>query len=317
MVAETINSRKRLNMLLITILASALLIVFDSGVQFFRGIDFLRGYAWRNLTASFSSSVGIASWLTIMIPLFLGLLLSNKGKKKRFNLPLIILIIILITCLLATYIRGAWMGLLIGFFLVFGYIFKNLNLKVKLSCLSAVTAVLVIFFILPQPLRSKVTAIGRINFKGTMINTRIKSIFKIEKGTSALIRLMLWKEALKVARDYPLTGCGLNTYSIVARDYKSFEGGGVYPHNSYLQMLAETGLLGLLAFFWVLFTFFKIGLHYLNQRKDFLALGLLSGILAFLAHAFFDTHIYSLQLVVLFWFMLGLTVALIKLDPER
>jgi len=33
-------------------------------------------------------------------------------------------------------------------------------------------------------------------------------------------------------------------------------------------------------------------------------------------HAFFDNHLYALQLVVLFWFMLGLTVAVIKMENK-
>ena len=82
-------------------------------------------------------------------------------------------------------------------------------------------------------------------------------------------------------------------------------------------MAAETGLLGLFAFLWVLFSFFKMGLQHFNQKRDYLVLGLLSGILAFLVQSFFDTNLYALQMVVLFWFMLGLTVAVIKFDLAK
>jgi len=139
---------------------------------------------------------------------------------------------------------------------------------------------------------------------------------KTTEGDSAPVRFGLWKESLRIIRDYNYLGCGLNTYSIVARNYKSFEGGGIYPHNSYLQMTAETGLPGLLSFLFIIFVFFIKGLIYSRQKKDFLVLGMLGGILAFLIHAFFDNHLYSLQLVVLFWYMLGLTVAVMKLDSD-
>jgi len=124
----------------------------------------------------------------------------------------------------------------------------------------------------------------------------------------------LWKQSLLIIRDYPLLGSGLNTYSSVVKRYKFFEGGNMYPHNSFLQMASETGLAGLFAFLLVLLIFFKTGLQHLNQKKNPLALGLLAGILAYLVHSFFDTHLYSLQLVVLFWFMLGLTIAVIRLE---
>lgn len=314
MLVEVVNSKERLRIVLIAIVASALLIVADAGVQFFRGVDFLRGYPWRNLTASFSTHIGFAAWLIVIIPLFLGLLSIDKCISKRFKVLLLILVILLITCLLATYTRGAWLGFIMGISLMAGYFFKNFNLKIKLLCLFAGVGVLAVFLILPQPLMSMVTGIGRMNFRSAgTVNDRVKSIFKIEEGGSTLVRLRLCKEALRIFMNYPLVGCGLNTYSIVGRDYKSFDGGGVYPHNSYLQKAAETGLFGLLAFLLVLFSFFSMGLRYFNQKKDYLVLGFLSGILAFLVHAFFDTHLYSLQLVVLFWYMLGLTMAVIKL----
>ncbi len=148
------------------------------------------------------------------------------------------------------------------------------------------------------------------------INARLKSIPQTNRGSN-LERANLWGEAFRIIKDYPLTGCGLNNYSIVARNYKSFEGGVIYPHNSFLQKTAEIGILGLLAFLFVLFRFFKIGIMHLNKKRNYLVLGLLGGILAFLVHAFFDTHLYSLQLVVLFWFMLGLTIAVIKLEPKE
>jgi O-antigen ligase len=205
------------------------------------------------------------------------------------------------------------LGFIIAIILMIGYLFKGFDLKIKLLCLFVGVGVLSAFLVLPQSLRVKVTSIGRVNFKtGLTVNSRIKSVLKIEEGDSVLFRLRLWKEALRIIRDYYFVGSGLNTYSIVAKEYKSFPGGGIYPHNSYFQKAAEIGLFGLAAFFGILFIFFKTGLRYFNQKKDYLVLGLLSGILAFLVHAFFDTHFYSLQLVVLFWYMLGLTMAIIK-----
>jgi len=44
---------------------------------------------------------------------------------------------------------------------------------------------------------------------------------------------------------------------------------------------------------------------------------LISGVVGFLTHAFFDNHLYSLQLVVLFWFLLGLTQAAANLKEAQ
>jgi putative inorganic carbon (hco3(-)) transporter len=313
---EVINNKKRLKAILISIIASAVLIAIDAGAQYFGKTDFIRGYAMHRLSASFSTPVGFSAWLIIIIPLLLGLLVSAKTIYRWFKIPLLILILLLLLCLLITYSRGAWLGFIIGI-LFAGFCFlNNFALKAKLLCLSFGIGLLLMFLILPQPIKAKIKTIGKIDFsEGVTINTRIKSILKTDQG-SISIRLKLWKEALRITSDYPLTGCGLNTYSIVAKNYKSFDWGGIYPHNSFLQMSAETGLLGILAFLLVVYVFFKTGLGLLKKNKDYLVLGLLSGILGFLVHAFFDTHLYSLQLVVLFWYMLGLTMAVMGLGSR-
>lgn len=312
MLAEVVNSKKRLKVILTVLISSVILILIDAGVQYFRGVDFLRGYVWTRLRASFLTANGFAGWLVVIIPFLIGLLASGKAIGKGLKILLSVTIPLLVVCLLATFARGAWLGLVIGILLMCGYVFKKITFKVKFLSLSLGIVLLVGFFILPRPMQDKIKAIGRFDFKlGATLNMRIKSTLKINEGSTP-IRLALWKEALRIIKDYNFTGCGLNTYSVVARNYKSFNEGGIYPHNSYLQMAAEIGLFGLAAFLWVLFAFFKTGLRYFNQSSDFLVLGLLSGILAFLVHAFFDTHLYSLQLVVLFWYMLGLTIAVIK-----
>jgi len=64
---------------------------------------------------------------------------------------------------------------------------------------------------------------------------------------------------------------------------------------------------------WIVLELFKSGIRALKRYKDPLLLGLLAGLLAFLTHSFFDTHLYALQLTALFWFMVGLMVGVIKI----
>ncbi|MDD5560572.1 MAG: O-antigen ligase family protein [Candidatus Omnitrophica bacterium] len=313
MLVEVINSKKRLKIILIAIISSAVFIIIDAGVMYFKGVDFLRGHelGLYPFCASFSNSTGFAAWLTVIIPIFIGIIAANVIPDLRLKILLSTAVTIQSLYLIKTYSRGGWFGFLAGIMLIAYYVLKNSNLVVKKTCIITVISLLAIGLLLPRSVVINVKYYIWVNFPfSRQINESLKSM---SSGPSTSARVMLWKESVRIIRDYPLFGCGLNTYSIVAKKYKSFEGGGVYPHNSYLQKAAETGLPGLLAFLFVLYSFFRMGLRYLNQKKDYLALGFLSGILAFLAHAFFDTHFYSLQLVVLFWFMLGLTVAIIKL----
>lgn len=318
MIVEVINNKKRLKSILLTIIASVVLISIDAGVQYFTKIDFLRGnhFGETSFCASFYSATGFAAWLIIMIPLLIGIIAVNIFANKKLKIFLFILVIVQLLYLLKTYSRGAWLGFIIAAIVMVYFTKNNISLRIKILFLSLAVCLLATYLFLLHSLSVTAKEDIQAKFKFSQpISQRIKSIPQINQGSN-LVRVMLWKESLRITRDYPFVGCGLNTYSIVARNYKSFAEGGIYPHNSYLQMAAETGLLGLLAFLWLLFTFFKTGMRHLKQRRNTLALGLLSGILAFLVHAFFDTHFYSLQLVVLFWYMLGLTIAVINLEPK-
>jgi O-antigen ligase len=79
-------------------------------------------------------------------------------------------------------------------------------------------------------------------------------------------------------------------------------------------MAAETGLLGLGAFLWIMITLFKNSLADLkkinNRSYNSILIGLLAGLFAFLVHSFVDTNLFSLKLRYLMWFAIGLIVAL-------
>jgi hypothetical protein len=58
----------------------------------------------------------------------------------------------------------------------------------------------------------------------------------------------------------------------------------------------------------------------LKNKEDDLGIllgGLIGGLFGFLVASFFDVHLYSLQLSVLFWMMLGVAVALERILLER
>ncbi|MEK7254556.1 MAG: hypothetical protein AAB316_07420 [Bacteroidota bacterium] len=65
------------------------------------------------------------------------------------------------------------------------------------------------------------------------------------------------------------------------------------------QGFALLSFLGFIAFLFI------DAIKTFNKKENYLLVGVLSGIFAFLVHSFFDTGLYSLSLEVLFWFMAG------------
>ena len=86
-----------------------------------------------------------------------------------------------------------------------------------------------------------------------------------ETNTSAVItpmgiRPVMWETAASIVRDAPLIGHGLGSFpeqyrTRVTQRYTGWKATlTADPHNQYLLILAETGLLGLAAFAWFLFS---------------------------------------------------------------
>jgi len=84
--------------------------------------------------------------------------------------------------------------------------------------------------------------------------------------SSSALRLRIWQESFRMFLDHPLTGIGVGTYDALAyTKYPTKEdvgpGGrnwfymkGWHAHNVFVQVLAETGLLGFLAWMYLLGT---------------------------------------------------------------
>lgn len=308
--AETISDRKKLNVVLAAIVLSILLISADGIFQFktATGRDFLRNYTQAGrITASFSTSNGLGAWLTIMLPLVFGIIYTGKKQqpKKAIKFVLFLLAIILTICLVLTRSRGAWIGTV--FAMIF-FVMRKRN-KVFLIVIAIVLAILlltILYSISAQP-----------SFKNDFLSSLKNNLVQVMLKTD-IVRTHLWREAILIIRDFPVFGCGLNTYSIVAPRYKSaLPEAGIYPHNSYLQMAAETGIVGLASFILVIISLFKTSIANMRKIKNTfynnVLLGLLAGLFGFLVHSFFDVNFYALQLAILMWFIMGLIIAVQKI----
>jgi hypothetical protein len=143
---------------------------------------------------------------------------------------------------------------------------------------------------------------------------RVKNNIVVGMGRSSF-----WKEAWHIINDHPLFGIGPNTYSKVAPNYKINWGG--YPHNCYLQMTAETGIIGLVAFLMMLaILIIRTFSYLLKSPVDFwfaTTAGIFTGLVGYLFHGFWDTNFYTVKLGVLFWLMVAILVVIQSFDSER
>ena len=135
---------------------------------------------------------------------------------------------------------------------------------------------------------------------------------------SGRLRINIWKGAAEMLKEKPILGAGLNGYRILASQYQeryydketqeliSVET-HPYPHNLFLTIWLELGLLGLVIFFLILFQFFRQGFK--NLRKEPILIGSIMGAMVIiLVHGLVDTPYFKNDLSILFWIIIGLMI---------
>ncbi len=237
-------------------------------------------------------------------------------------------------CLILTWSRGAWLGLIFGAFL-FLLIWHRRALSLILA---GVIAVPFLPFVLPDSIISRFTSIGNL------------------ADTSTSYRLNIWRGAVHMLGDFWHSGIGVGEaawdtvyprYSLAAIE------AAPHAHNLYLQTWIECGIVGILLLFVFLFflcqanfSFYRAlsdmrktivesisvthlkpnmgesrtavihdnGTDRASAEKEITALRLnaaapLCGLLAALAQGLTDYTWYNYRVFLMFWLVAGLTAA--------
>jgi len=166
---------------------------------------------------------------------------------------------------------------------------------------------LIIYFCLGGKIKkSKIILLSGLFISITVIfiqrsATRIEHI---QPFFSTMMRLNYWKEALGIIQAHPFAGIGLGNFNLPASRY---------AHNSYLQIWAEMGVLGLLAFIWIAATVLKSGVKNLAELPySRQAACLFVATLVFLIHNFLDFTFFLPEVVFVWWVILGLNTTAVK-----
>lgn len=303
LVIEAVTTRKHIYIILGVFLLTLAATALDSLVQYYVTYkDIFLGHAIEpgtRATAGFKTPNGLGAYLTGAIPIVLAWIFK-RDKRLRYRLLLSFLFILLIWSLAVTFSRGAWLTVFLGamfFALLYGFHRRYLEFYCAFGLMLILVALVLLFgFIL----------------------TSDWNLPALRYGT-AYWRLQVWEDTFKMIQDRPLLGHGINTFMRAFEAYRSDPGTDpTYAHNSYLQLTAETGVIGLAAFLWIfriLFVWFLRPFTAYGIKNDDLiipAMGLLSAIFAFLVQSFFDNQFYSLQLSVYLWFLVGIFVVMVK-----
>jgi O-antigen ligase len=145
------------------------------------------------------------------------------------------------------------------------------------------------------------------------IPQRALLLLRAGDGNTSGDRVRLWEVTLSLLSHRPLLGTGLAGFEpTVLQVWKGDSSWVLYPHDLALDLWAETGLLGLLSFAWLLGAAAVVswrGWRHGAPGWRAFHLGVLVALLAVLVHGAIDNPYFKNDLSVEFWALLALTWA--------
>jgi len=234
-------------------------LIFDGFYQYFTGENIL---GWKNSTRTssfFGSEKILGSYLSRLWPIFFGLSIFMFKKKNKFY-PLIMLTFVLSEALIfLSGDRTAFFNINLSAIFVILFSQKLFQLRL-ITLLSSILILIIISFINP-------TAKERV-FDQTIsqMNLNSKSVYIFSREHTHH-----YITALKIFLDNKVLGVGVKNFRNFCNDEKyriSEVSCSTHPHNTYIQILSETGIVGFLFLLTILIYFCKYILkHFILKFK--------------------------------------------------
>ena len=287
---NTVTDERQRDLLIGTIIVAGVLAALY-GLSPYWEADFLENHRILGTRSNRATFAGVLM-LTSLVAL--GWCLFHKPKEYWVLGSLGIMGL----CLLATLTRQAWLGFFVG------------------------TAFLLFFWNKKYLLLLPLLLTGLLFFAPDSVKNRIHSFGNIEEN-SFQSRVSLWKGGWEIFKDYPITGCGFKCVDAIHTQYPDPSGWvGFFRgmHSNIIQLLIDTGIvgLGLWVSIWVAFfmEIFKRWKALAEEASSDSAKGILMGssavVVGFLVGGFFETNFYDSEIVMLLYFVMGLSLAKIK-----
>ena len=215
--------------------------------------------------------------------------------------------------MILTRARTAWLALLPALFIVFALSVWSRPLQKKLATsivLGASVLVLLFFVSSPQALFGRALSLSRV--AQPELSSAVQE--SVQYDTAFIHRTSLWRNTVRMMAMYPAFGVGLGNFG---HQYHAFQDQAwVYatdPHNTYLSVLAEMGVVGAVVLFLLGALVIQRAWRVSLQRSPFL-IGLSGVVVALLIHMLGEHSLGLVSAKVLFAVFVGLFLGAITED---
>ena len=231
--------------------------------------------------------------------IFMGALagaLIDHLKDLRVRLSLALLMVVVLICLLYTQSRASYIAVIPTYLTISLFSRRRIYLVASLILAFALSPLVV-----PRVAKERV----RETFTQPEQQGQIQ-FGRLRLDTSASARIIGYKEALSDWRKEPILGYGVTGYRFMDAQYP--------------RILVEIGIIGMLAFCWLIYTLFQVGINTWRDARDHLmrglSVGLIAGLVGLLVHAIGANTFIIVRIMEPFWCLTGIVFALSEMEEE-
>ena len=302
-VINTIRTKKQLLALIKVFLASAFLVGVYGVIQNFTGVSSTESWIDEEMFTDikvrvysfFNNPNVLGEFLVLTIPVAVALIWNKVREEHRTVFGIVLLV--MAACMIFTWSRGAWLGMLIAV-----AIFLAMSDKrwVFVGALAVISIPIALYLSGSSAIVERILSIG---------NTA---------DTSTAYRVSIWRASAKILRDFWLPGIGIGSdaykavYPIYALPGADF---ALHSHNLYLQFWVETGIIGITSLAGLALGFLKNVFSadiVKNIKKNDIAkltVALGAGFIGFMAQGLTDYVWYNYKILMIFWIIIALGIS--------
>ncbi len=274
------------------VLGGTLIAIVGLG-QWFFGEDLITAEGVGRVHGFYGSPNNLALYLGRLLPLTVGFAAWGQSGRRRWSY--LVALLLMAVAMFLTYSRGAWIVGVPASLLFLAALRGRRALAVTLGVLLLVA--IIVF---------AVVGAGRL-----------ASLLDASTGTT-FFRIQLWRSSQAMIRDHPVLGVGLDNFLYAYRTAYVLPSAWAefdlsHPHNIVLDFWLRLGIPGLSAIIWLLVAFFRKGWMWLRCLSGgdvrLLIMGLMAGMVSFVAHGLVDNAFFLVDLAFVFALMLALLEA--------
>jgi putative inorganic carbon (hco3(-)) transporter len=255
--------------------------------------------------------------IALFLPFFTGVTLSWQSKRS-YRLFAFIVLAILVTGIIFSYSRAAWISVAASL-----AVFLLVKFRIRIYWLLLALVIGVgLFFMFRFQFLDKLERNKQDS--STDFVEHVQSISNISSDASNLERINRWAAALRLFKEKPVFGWGPGTYQFVYAPYQRSKektiistnyGDMGNAHSEYIGPMSESGVLGMLTFLGIIVTVIVTGLRVYRRAKDkevkLMSLMILLGLISYYVHGLMNNFLDTDKASVPFW---GFTAILVAMD---